>query len=173
MMRVLKIAVAASVLGAGLLAGCDNGPSAVDTRERAEAAADRSSAVAEVTGAELVAAPVEAPAAMRARWTSNRRHSAEENIQRLFERNGQAFGVSSADDYVAAAHRFIARPPAGTETLRRANGDTLYYHAGTNTFLVANADGVPRTMFKPDDGPGYWQRQRDNPQGSRRGGGEG
>ena len=58
------------------------------------------------------------------------------------------------------AHAFIANPPPGTETVRRANGDTLFYQASTNTFLVATSDGTPRTMFKPDDGPAYWDQQK-------------
>ena len=26
---------------------------------------------------------------------------------------------------------------------------------------VATREGAPRTMFKPDDGPDYWQKQKD------------
>jgi len=53
----------------------------------------------------------------------------------------------------------VTSPPRGTETARRQNGDTLYYHAASNTFAVATADGTPRTMFKPDDGAAYWAEQ--------------
>ena len=149
LMLLAALAAAGVTLGA-----CDNGQSAVETRDRTEAAAD-----AAVPAVEAVppasAAPVE-----KARWTSNRRNTADQNIQRLFERNGAAFGAATAEDYVAHAHAFIADPPPGAETLRRANGDTLYYHASTNTFLVADAQGVPRTMFKPDQGGAYWDQQK-------------
>ncbi len=145
------------------LAACDNGPSAVETRDRSEEAATEATVqpvavVAESARAERSGEP--------ARWTSNSRNTAEQNIQRLFERNGAAFSAASAEDYVDKAHAFITAPPAGTETVRRGNGDTLYYHAATNTFLVATSDGTPRTMFKPDDGPAYWDQQKARAAGS-------
>ena len=30
-----------------------------------------------------------------------------------------------------------------------------------NVFAVANKDGAPRTMFKPDEGRAYWDKQKD------------
>jgi filamentous hemagglutinin len=42
----------------------------------------------------------------------------------------------------------------------RTNGDVLLYDATSNTFAVKNAQGVPRTMFKPTDGAAYFQRQK-------------
>jgi pyocin large subunit-like protein len=140
------------------LTACDNGPSAVETRDRSDQAATETAvqpAAAEGESGTAAARPGEP-----ARWTSNSRNTADQNIQRLFERNGAAFSATSADDYVNKAHAFISAPPAGTETVRRGNGDTLYYHAATNTFLVATSDGTPRTMFKPDDGPAYWDEQK-------------
>ena len=145
------------VLAAVALTACDNGPSAVETRDRSDQAAteDAVQPVAAAAERETAASPGQA-----ARWTSNSRNTAEQNIQRLFERNGAAFSAASAEDYVDKAHAFISAPPAGTETVRRGNGDTLYYHAATNTFLVATSDGTPRTMFKPDEGAVYWDQQK-------------
>ncbi|WP_304169760.1 hypothetical protein [Phenylobacterium aquaticum] len=100
-------------------------------------------------------------------WSSSRKGSAQENAQRSFERNGEAFGASDMDAFVRKAHAFVDHPPAGAETLKRPNGDTLYYDAKTNIFAVANKDGVPRTMFKPDEGAAYWDKQKTN-QGSAR-----
>ncbi|MFN3815446.1 S-type pyocin family protein [Brevundimonas sp.] len=140
------------------LTACDNGPSAVETRDRSDQASTEA-AVQPVTAsvdAERATARSRGPA----RWTSNSRNTADQNIQRLFERNGAAFSAASPEDYVNKAHAFITAPPAGTETVRRGNGDTLYYHAASNTFLVATSDGTPRTMFKPDDGPAYWDQQK-------------
>lgn len=145
------------------LAACDNGPSAVETRDRSERA-ETGAAVQPVAG-EVPLQGTER-SVERARWTSNSRNTADQNIQRLFERNGAAFSAASPDDYVNKAHAFISAPPAGTETVRRGNGDTLYYHAATNTFLVATSDGTPRTMFKPDDGPAYWEQQKARAAGS-------
>ncbi|MBA3999527.1 MAG: S-type pyocin family protein [Brevundimonas sp.] len=146
------------------LTACDNGPSAVETRDRSERAATEA-AVQPVAGA-VESGRATARSGAPARWTSNSRNTADQNIQRLFERNGAAFSAASADDYVDKAHAFIIAPPAGTETVRRGNGDTLYYHAATNTFLVATSDGTPRTMFKPDDGPAYWDQQKARAAGS-------
>lgn len=139
------------------LTACDNGPSAVETRDRSgetavEAVQPTATSAAAATTADTSGEP--------ARWTSNSRNTADQNIQRLFERNGAAFSATSADDYVQKAHAFIASPPPGTETVRRANGDTLFYQASSNTFLVATSDGTPRTMFKPDDGAAYWEQQK-------------
>src|ERR1700722_10882654 len=44
-------------------------------------------------------------------WASNRTHTAEENAQYQFSRNGHDFGASSETDYVAKAHAFIIHPP--------------------------------------------------------------
>jgi pyocin large subunit-like protein len=82
-------------------------------------------------------------------------------VQRLYERNGAAFGARSADDYLQKVRAFTDNAPRGTETVKRPNGDTLFYQASTNTFAVVDGNGVPRTMFKPDDGPAYWAQQKE------------
>ncbi|WP_409019449.1 S-type pyocin family protein [Brevundimonas vesicularis] len=149
-------------LGAGLLvvglAACDSGGSAVETGPRAEGpqavASQGANAAAE---AGLDAAATRAVPTV----TANRRETADAKIQRLYERNGAAFGAQSADDYLARVRAFTRQPPGGTEIITRANGDTLFYQPATNTFAVVDRDGVPRTMFKPDDGPTYWARQKE------------
>lgn len=151
--RVMAGAALAALLA---LAGCDNGPSAVETRDR-----DGETA--------LAAAPVEAaPSATQtatapdasAGFTANRQASSQQRAEQLFERNGAAFAARSVEDFAAKARAFVDNPPAGVETIRRGNGDTLYYHPATNTFAVATRDGAPRTMFKPDDGAAYWDLQK-------------
>lgn len=137
-----------------ILAGCDNGGSAVATRERG---------TAEPAGLIAAAAPdgmAEAPEA-KAPVTANRRETADAKVQRLYERNGAAFGAKSAEDYLRKVRAFTENAPHGTETVQRANGDTLFYQASTNTFAVTDRKGVPRTMFKPDDGPAYWVQQKE------------
>jgi pyocin large subunit-like protein len=164
----LSISAAAAVLAA-----CDNGPSAVRSKSAAaEAPAsaggsdDRSSFASRDRGSGggggvdhrkdevklLEGKPM---------WSPSRRYSAEENAQRAFERNGETFGASSIDQYVKKAHAFVDHPPAGTLTLTRANGDTLFYDPKANVFAVANKDGAPRTMFKPEEGRAYWDKQKD------------
>lgn len=93
-------------------------------------------------------------------WSSNRELSAQENAQKAFDRNGETFGAKDLDSFVQKAHDFTASPPKGSETLKRANGDTLIYDAKSNTFAVVTKDGAPRTMFKPDDGAAYWAEQK-------------
>jgi pyocin large subunit-like protein len=103
-------------------------------------------------------------------WSASRRGTAEENAQRAFDRNGEAFGARDLDDFVRKAHAFVEKPPAGTQRLTRANGDVLLYDAKNNVFSVATKDGAPRTMFKPDEGAAYWdeQKARQARQASRR-----
>ena len=142
------------VAGAGLwLAGCDNGGSAVETRPREAVAVE---ALPEPEPEVLVEAPAPVPVV-----TANRRETADAKIQRLFERNGAAFGTQTAEDYGDKIKAFTSKPPKGTETVKRANGDTLFYQASTNTFAVTDKNGVPRTMFKPDNGASYWARQKE------------
>ena len=103
-------------------------------------------------------------------WSASRRYSAQESAERSFQRNGEAFGARDLDDFVRKAHAFVEHPPRGVETLKRQNGDTLFYDAKSNVFAVANKDGAPRTMFKPDEGKAYWeeQKQRETARAERR-----
>jgi hypothetical protein len=149
-----SIWLVAALLG---LAGCGNGDSAVETRERTETG----------TGAIQIAGtgtPPEAedgaPEQTRPALTANRRESVDAKITRLFERNGADFGAATAQDYLAKVDAFTTRPPAGTERVERPNGDVLLYQASTNTFAVLSRDGVPKTMFKPRNGAAYWAEQK-------------
>lgn len=142
-----------------LLWGCDNGPSAVSTRDRADGAGAVLTAAALGGPADVAAGGTDAPTDKLV-VTANRRETASVKIARLYERNGAAFGAKSAEDYAARMKTFLDSPPAGVDTAKRPNGDTLYYQASTNTFAVVSRDGTPRTMFKPDDGPNYWAQQK-------------
>lgn len=151
MNRLILGGAAAAVL----LAGCDSPTSAVETRDRAaqggvETAAEFASATAEAAPAEI------APAAL----TANRSESVDEKVRRLFERNGADFGARTPEAYLAQVEAFTKRTPADVERATRPNGDVLLYQASTNTFAVVDADGVARTMFKPDEGAAYWEEQR-------------
>jgi pyocin large subunit-like protein len=153
------------------LAGCDNGPSAVHAKSGSSAAAE--SASGEDGARSGYAARQAGEAGIDHRkdpvklvegkplWSPSRRFSAEENAQRAFERNGAAFGARDEAQFIRKAHDFVDHPPSGTLTLSRANGDTLYYDPKGNVFAVAGKDGAPRTMFKPDDGMAYWEKQKD------------
>lgn len=161
----------AVLAGALVLAACDGGASAVKAPK-----GDRISAAGETgNGTPYEAAPAtsstrqasdprDAPVRLvsgRPLWAANRSRSAEENAQRGFERFGEAFAAADVDDYVRKTHAFVAKPPAGAQTLKRANGDTLIYDPASNVFAVVTRAGAPRTMFKPDDGADYWRRQKE------------
>lgn len=179
-MAGLKTALGAAfaISAAALLASCDNGPSAVRSRASTDAAAlpaasssgssysrsdDYRARYADRGGDTGVDHRKDEVKLVEGKpmWSASRRYSAEENAQRAFERNGEAFGARSIDQFIKKAHAFVDHPPAGTETLTRANGDVLFYDAKSNVFAVAGKDGAPRTMFKPDDGRAYWDKQKD------------
>jgi len=147
MTSLRMLAAGAAVLLA--LGACDDGASAVETRPRA--ATDEAGAAAPATGAESATAPA---------MTANRRETVDEKVIRLFERNGADFGARSAADYLEKVQAFTRQPPEGTERVERPNGDVLLYQASTNTFAVVSRGGVPKTMFKPDEGAAYWAEQK-------------
>lgn len=160
---VMKAALAALVLSGA--AACDNGPSAVQPRDRLEVSErgyavpdDRVSGEARERGARGRAddAPLYKGKPL---WSSSRRFSAEENARRHFEKNGEAVGARDYEDFLAKVHGFVRKPPRDALTLTRANGDRLLYDPKSNLFAVVTRDGAPRTMFKPDDGMAYWERQ--------------
>lgn len=163
---MMSVAVAALTL-----AGCERS-SAVETRDRAAEPAQ----VVALAAVPAEVASTEAAAEAKPAVTANRRETVDAKIERLFRRNGAAFGARTAEDYLARIEAFTTRPPRDAETVKRPNGDTLIYQASTNTFAVVARDGTPRTMFKPDDGPAYWAEQKERAPtfGRRRsGGGEG
>jgi pyocin large subunit-like protein len=95
-------------------------------------------------------------------WAANKKHTAQENADYHFKRDGDAVGATSEDDFLTKVHAFVDSPPKGTETLTRSNGDKLMYDAKANLFAVVDKDGAPRTLFKPRDGASYWAQQKDS-----------
>jgi pyocin large subunit-like protein len=172
-----KVSVWAVVGGAALLAlsACDRGPASIPARDHSAALGGSSSATSvgssggsDRADADLRVAttredPRTAPVPMvdgKPMWAANRRHTAEENAQYQFARDGADFGARNVDDYVAKAHAFVDRPPSGVLSLTRNNGDRLLYDPRANVFAVVSSEGAPRTMFKPRDGQAYWAEQK-------------
>jgi hypothetical protein len=159
------------LLGAGaallLLAACER-PSAVAPKDqgadaRSSSSQDRPSYAEDRGGGGSGADHRDDPVRLvdgKPMWSSSRRGSAEENAQRSFERNGEAFGARDVDDFVRKAHAFVDHPPERVQTVTRSNGDKMFYDPKDNIFAVANKDGAPRTMFKPDQGQAYWDQQK-------------
>jgi hypothetical protein len=155
--------MAATVALAALLglAGCGNGGSAVETRDRASDGTEATLTASPAAPEQAAMAPTGVSAQSRPpALTANRRETVDAKVARLFERNGADFDARTPEDYLAKVQAFTRRPPAGTERLERPNGDVLLYQASTNTFAVVSREGVPKTMFKPDDGETYWTEQK-------------
>jgi pyocin large subunit-like protein len=156
-------------IGAGAVAlalgACDAGPSAsskASTGTQTSAATSPTVAERGVTQTSLVD-PRDQPAQLLAdgkpMWAPNRKHTAQENADYQFGKNGKDFGAATEAQYVAKVHAFVDAPPAGVQKIERSNGDALLYDAKTNTFAVVTKDGAPRTMFKPQNGAAYWTQQ--------------
>jgi len=171
------LSLALGISAMALVAACDNGPSAV-TKQAAGSQMATSSApersYSSDRGSSDTAPKVDHRKDQVAKaddgrpmWAPSRRYSAEEGAQRQFERDGQAFDAKTVDQFVRKAHAFVGHPPKGTLTLTRKNGDILYYDPKGNIFAVSNKEGAPRTMFKPDDGMAYWEKQKDREQRSQ------
>jgi pyocin large subunit-like protein len=166
MRRIFLMGAAAAALA---LTGCDAGPPAVSKAPQASAQAAAAPAAqaaapvaqggAQVAGADPRDAPVPLATDGKPMWAANRKHTAQENADYQFNKNGKDFGAATEADYVARVHAFVDAPPAGVKRIARANGDALLYDAKTNTFAVVTKAGAPRTMFKPRDGAAYWDQQ--------------
>ncbi|MFI4964682.1 MAG: hypothetical protein ACHP9T_04865 [Caulobacterales bacterium] len=178
-MRVTAgLSLALGISAMALLAGCDNGPSAV-SKEGAGAQVAAANAPDRSYGSDRSGGYGAAPQVDHRKdevakaddgkpvWAASRRYSAEEGAQRQFERDGEAFDAKTVDQFVKKAHAFVGHPPKGTLTLTRKNGDILFYDPKGNVFAVSSKDGAPRTMFKPDSGMAYWQQQKDREERSQ------
>ena len=172
------MALALGISALALLSACDNGPSAVakkgSTTESASTTTDRTYSSDRRGGYDNSQPQVDHRKDEVAKaddgkpmWAPSRRFTAEEGAQKQFERDGDAFGAKTREQYVQKAHAFVGHPPKGTLTLTRKNGDILYYDPKGNVFAVASKEGAPRTMFKPDDGMAYWEKQKDREEHSR------
>lgn len=173
------LSVALGISAMALVSACDNGPSAVSKRsaggQSASASAPERSYGSDRGGGSYDGAPrvdhrkdeVAKADDGKPVWASSKRFSAEEGAQRQFERDGQAFDARTVDQFVKKAHAFVGHPPKGTLTLTRKNGDILFYDPKGNVFAVASKEGAPRTMFKPDDGLAYWEKQKDREERSQ------
>ena len=92
-------------------------------------------------------------------WSATRNKSAVENAYGHWQKHAAEFPeLINSKQYVDTARSLVAHPPG--DALTKARGaEMLIYDPVTNTFLVRNADGAPKTMFRPADGINYWNRQ--------------
>ena len=84
-------------------------------------------------------------------WTETNKKDPVENAYSHWDKHKLEFPeFQNAKQYVDATHNFVNNPPAGTLVITRKNGDTVFYNPSSNIFAVKNADGTPKTMFKPN-----------------------
>jgi hypothetical protein len=151
-MRVVFFAGATAL--ALMIGGCDAGPSATAKGPPPSAAGP-----AQVSSADPRDQPVPLVAG-KPLWAANKKHTAQENADYQFAKNGKDFDAKTETDYIDEAHAFADAPPVGVQKIERSNGDALLYDAKSNTFAVVAKTGAPRTMFKPRDGLAYWKQQQ-------------
>ena len=173
------ILTATAVLAAAFaLAACDGGPASKPSRDQADAGSTPTAKADTTETASADGDRVETPKVDprtqpppmldgKPMWAANRRLTAEQAAEKQFERNGKDFGARSVEDYARKAQAFVSKPPAGTEVVDRQRGKIMY-DAKTNTFAAATKDGVPRTMFKPEEGAAYWEEAKARPEGGGR-----
>jgi filamentous hemagglutinin len=91
---------------------------------------------------------------------SHGRDGAARNAEEHWEKHGGEFPeFHTALEYERGALAFVTSPPPGTLTKTNDRGDTLFYDPASNTFAVRDAQGEPRTFFRPSSGRAYWDRQ--------------
>jgi filamentous hemagglutinin len=150
--RNLLFAVVAVAATAGFVLG---GPSFQPAHIASPTASDHPG-IANSTGDAKHTNPAENGASA---W-SHGRDGADANADEHWRKHGSEFSEDhNAQEYEDEASGFVHHPPPGAEIKHRANGDTLIYDPDTNTFAVEDRNGEPRTMFKPDRGEAYWNKQ--------------
>lgn len=96
-------------------------------------------------------------------WSRTKKYTRVGNAFKHWVDHGKQFPeFKNAKQYVEAAWNFLHNPPAGTLMHTRINGEIIRYNPITNTFGVLGRDGIPKTMFKPENGWEYWLRQISN-----------
>ncbi|HWQ31399.1 MAG TPA: RHS repeat-associated core domain-containing protein [Blastocatellia bacterium] len=84
-------------------------------------------------------------------WTPTRRLSGVRNAWEHWLKHRKEFpNLRNAVEYVKEARKFLDKPPSTALVKRRPNGDKVIYDPVSDTFAVADKNGVPRTMYKPD-----------------------
>ena len=82
----------------------------------------------------------------------------EKLLTEHYEKHGKEMGFDSPESYEAAANDVINNPDS-LHRIEEEDGDDVYYHEETNSFVVVSIDGYIRTFFYPDDGLEYFNRQ--------------
>ena len=81
-----------------------------------------------------------------------------EYLQEHFEKHGEEFEYTTAEEYLAGANRVITSPGV-LHKQEAEDGDDVYYLESTNEIVFVSTSGYLRTYFKPKDGKAYYDRQ--------------
>lgn len=93
-------------------------------------------------------------------WGKGKKNTRLDNANSHWKMHKSEFPQhKTAAQYAKAAANFTRKPPKGTSTFRRKNGDKMYYHRKSNTFAVAAANGAVKTYFRPKEKQKYWRQQ--------------
>jgi pyocin large subunit-like protein len=113
---------------------------------------DKTKTVLGVLGlASNLGGPVAKTAVKSGIWSVKKGFSAAGNALAHWNKHKSDFPeINNAKGYVEAAKKFTSSPPTTALARTRAsNGDVVTYDPPSNTLAVTQADGTPKTMFKP------------------------
>lgn len=95
---------------------------------------------------------------------STRGFASRARLEEHWDKHGAEFrdlGITTAQGYLALAQQLRDAPAGGDllEIVRPTDGVVSRFDRRTGAFLAFNRDGTIRTLFRPDDGERYFQRQ--------------
>ena len=76
-----------------------------------------------------------------------------------YKKHGAEFGKITQSEYLALANELINSKSADVLHKTESDGDKLFFDKETGYFAVLSKDGYIRTLFVPDSGIDYWNRQ--------------
>jgi RHS repeat-associated protein len=83
-------------------------------------------------------------------WSAAKNSTPVQTALAHWNKHGMDFpDLQNAKQYVEAAKNFISKPPAGTLSRTRVDGDVVQFNEKLNTFAISKADGTPVTMYSP------------------------
>ena len=76
-----------------------------------------------------------------------------------YKKHGSEFGDVTKEQYLELANKLINSRSDSVLRKTSDDGDSLFYDKDRNYFLVLSGDGYIRTLFRPDSGIRYWEKQ--------------
>ena len=76
-----------------------------------------------------------------------------------YKKHSAEFGDITQAEYLTLANELIRSGSANVLHKTESDGDKLYFDKETGYFAVLSKDGYIRTLFVPDSGIKYWEKQ--------------